>query len=77
MQDNRNDATAGVLIRTFWTLGDFRCVLVRKVDRFSVQVFISERPFLTEPSKDAMEAMGQAEALFAVFSDAHSTLQRS
>jgi hypothetical protein len=76
MHDANRDATAGVLVRTFWTLGDFRCVLVRAVDRLSVQVFINERPFLTEPSKDAGEATGQAEALFAVFSGAHSTLQR-
>jgi hypothetical protein len=72
-----SDATAGVLVRTFWTLGDFRCVLVRDDGRFSVQVFINERPFLTEPSKDTAEAMEQADALFVVFSGAHSTLQRS
>jgi hypothetical protein len=73
---DNGDASAGVLVRTFWTLGDFRCVLVREVARLSVQVFINERPFLTEPSKDAGEATGQAEALFAVFSGAHSALQR-
>jgi len=77
MRDDNSATTAGVLVRTFWTLGDFRCVLIRAVDRLSVQVFISERPFLTEPSKDAVEANGQAEALFTVFSGAHIALQRS
>ena len=74
---NNSDATAGVLVRTFWTLGDFRCVLVREDGRMSLQVFINERPFLTERSKDTAEAMEQADALFVVFSGAHSTLQRS
>jgi hypothetical protein len=77
VRDNIGDASAGLLVRTFWTLGDFRCVLVRDDGRLSVQVFINERPFLTEPSKDSAEATEQAEALFAVFSGAHSTLQRS
>jgi hypothetical protein len=52
-------------------------VLVREAGRLSVQVFINEQPFLTEPSKDSIEATTQAEALFAVFSGAHSTLQRN
>jgi hypothetical protein len=65
------------LVRTFWTLGDFSCVLVRQASGLSVQVFIGDRAFLTEPSKDQIEAIEQAEVLFAVFSDANSTLQRS
>ena len=76
MHDDQSHAVAG-FVRTFWTLGDFRCVLVRQANRLSVQVFIGEQPFLTEPSQDQIEAIAQAEALFAVFSDANSTLQRS
>ena len=68
-----NGATAGVLVRTFWTLGTFRCVLMREDRRLSVQVFIDDRPFLTEPSRDSAEAIGQAEALFAVFSGAQTS----
>jgi hypothetical protein len=77
VRDEHKHAVAGVLVRTFWTLGDFRCVLVREAGRLSVQVFINEQPFLTEPSKDSIEATTQAETLFAVFSGAHSTLQRN
>jgi hypothetical protein len=69
----RNGATAAVLVRTFWTLGDFRCVLLREGGRLSVHVFINERPFLTEPSRDSAEAAGQAEALFAIFSGVPTT----
>ena len=76
MHDEHTRAVEG-LVRTFWTLGDFRCLLVRQGSALSVQVFIDERPFLTEPSKDQIEAISQAETLFAVFSDANSTLQRS
>ena len=75
--DEHKHPSAGVLVRTFWTLGDFRCVLVRDEGRLSVLVFINEQPFFTEPSKDSIEATTQAEALFAVFSGANSTLQRS
>ena len=77
VHDEQKPAATGVLVRTFWTLGDFRCVLVREASHLSVQVFIADRPFLTEPSKDSIEATTQAEALFAVFSGAHSALQRS
>jgi hypothetical protein len=73
MHDERIGATAGTPVRTFWTLGDFRCVLVREDGRLSVQVFINERPFLTERSRDATEAMGQAEELFVIFSGVETT----
>jgi hypothetical protein len=74
MQDERiRQTTAGVLVRTFWTLGEFRCVLLREDRRLSVQVFINEQPFLTEPSKDPAEALERAEALFTVFSTVHTT----
>jgi hypothetical protein len=76
VHDEQKHAEEVLLVQTFWTLGDFRCVLVRQAGRLSVQVYIGEQPFLTEPSQDQMEASVQAEALFAVFSDANSTLQR-
>jgi hypothetical protein len=71
--EQSKQAIAAVLVRTFWTLGDFRCVLVRDSQRLSVQVFINERPFLTEAARDSVEAMRQADALFDVLSGAHST----
>jgi hypothetical protein len=72
-EERTRSTTAGVLVRTFWTLGAFRCVLMREDKRLAVQVFINDQPFLTEPSRDAAEALGQAEALFTVFSAVHTT----
>ena len=54
------------ILRTYWLHDTLRCVLVEEDSRLTMQVWIEDRPFLTERILDALHATKRAEALYVV-----------
>ena len=57
--------TAEVL-KTFWCLEPFECVLVASGDRYAVQVFTRTEPLLTESARTLEQASQCARRMFEI-----------
>ena len=55
------------VIKTFWTLDPFQCVLLDAPTGYAIHVFIRGEWFLRESVRTLAEAKGRADALFAIF----------
>ena len=54
------------VLKTFWCLEPFECVLVASGDRYPVQVFTRTEPLLTESARTLEHANTCAMRLFAI-----------
>ena len=54
------------ILCTYWLRATLRCVLVEEDGGLAIQVWIEDRPFLTERVLDALGAAKRAEALYGV-----------
>jgi hypothetical protein len=62
-----------MILHTFWKRGDLHCVLVRHDGgRLSVEVFIRDHAFITDPCSTT-DAADRAAKLLAIFSPSDTT----
>jgi hypothetical protein len=61
------------ILRTYWLTGVFRCVLCSDRIGLSVQILTDTDALFTEPCSDADDGARRAEALFAIFDEAHTS----
>jgi hypothetical protein len=54
------------VLKTFWCLEPFECVLVASGDGYAVQVFTRSEPLLTESARTIEQASKCARRLFAI-----------